>query len=198
MTWVPKAAEGGGPASGYERETRIRGELQVDGYEYGWLDPERCDGRLCKIEDANGETTTEQAPCAERYLMMQVSGALQTMDDALYVYFPNQAVNLRMPGQTDDVVVAARADLREARGTLHIDPHVRAQHVGWVDLSLQFADETHPGYGVLGVSVAPDWENLPEDYGSEVLGPFAYYAPIEARWGDAPSGAPTVSLAPQP
>jgi hypothetical protein len=118
------------------------------------------------------------------------------MDDAIAVQFPTQAVNMRIPGRPDDVTVAAAADLRDAYGTLKIDPAVRAQHVGRVDLSLQFADATHTGYGVLAVSVTPDWEHLPEDYGSEVLGPFAYYAPIEGQWGDPPSGAPTISPAP--
>lgn len=199
MTWVPMEAEGGGAATGYERKTRIRGELHVESYEYGLLDPERCDGRVCKIDGGNGETTTEQAPCFERYLMTAVSGALQTLDGAIAVEFPTQAVNIAyLPKQTDDLTVAARADLSEARGTLKIDPAVRAPHIGWVDLSLQFGDETHPNWGVLGVSVTPDWDNLPEDYGSEVLGPFAYYAPIEGRWGEFPFGErPIVSAAPE-
>jgi hypothetical protein len=121
--------------------------------------------------------------------MMHVSGSLETLDGALSVRFPAQAVNLRRPGQVDDLVVAAAADLREATGTLTIDPGVPVQHVGRVDLSLQFADSQHRGYGVLSVSVYPDWDNLPEDSGLMIEPRFAHYNPIQAQWGDAPSGS---------
>lgn len=183
MTWVPKESDGGGPASGYERKTRIRGRFNVDSYAYGELDPERCDGTFCKLEDGS---TTEQAPCPERYLMMRVSGELETLDGAIAAKFPMRAVNLRLPGQVDDLVVAAYADLSEVRGSLKIDPRAPVSTVGQLDLSLQFEDDERKGYGVLSVSVYPDWENLSQDGRSSAVGRYAYYSPIEAQWGDAP------------
>lgn len=194
MKWVPKPSEGGGAATGYERETRIRGSFKVESYSYNWLDPERCDGTICEIDN---ETTTEQAPCPERYIMIQVSGDLETLDGAISAQFPLQAVNLRLPGQVDDVVVAAAADLSEVRGSLKIDPDVPPPHVGRLDLSLQFADSQHRGFGALSVGVTPDWDNLSDDARSAVTGPLAYYAPLEAQWGDYPFGEPgTPTVAP--
>lgn len=190
MQWVSAASDGGGPAAGYERETRVRGELEVESYLLRRLDPERCDGTVCNVEGG----PTEQAPCPERYLMMQVSGRFETLDGALSVRFAKQNVNLRRPGQADDLVVAAAADLHEAKGTLTIDPEVPVAHVGRVDLSLQFADSTHRAYGVLAISVFPDWDNLTEEERFMVESRFALYSPIEARWGDYPfADAPTVS-----
>lgn len=190
MRWVPRESKGGGPAAGYEPETRVHGQLKVESYLYRWLDPERCDGTVCNVEGG----PTEQSLCPDSYLMMQVSGAFETLDGALSVDFAKQPVNLRKPGQTDDIVVAASADLREARGSLTIEPEVPVAHVGRIDLSLQFADSEHRAYGVLAISVFPDWDNLPEDERYMVDPRFAYYAPIEARWGDYPfPDAPTVS-----
>jgi hypothetical protein len=190
MIWVPKESEGGGPATGYERTTRIRGEFKVQSYEYGWLDPTRCDGTRCKLDD---QSTTEQSLCPDRYLMMQVSGALETLDGAIQAHFPTQRVNVRMPGQANDLVVSAAADLSEVRGSLQLDPSVPVPHVGRLDLSLQFADSEHRGFGVLSVSVTPDWDNLPEGAGPRVAGPLAYYSPLEGQWGEPPSDAPIVS-----
>jgi hypothetical protein len=178
--WVAQASEGGGPATGYERETRIRGTFKVESYDYLQLDPERCDGSVCTVD--GGET--EQAPCPERYLMMRVSGDLETLDGAISVRFLPQPVNVRRPEQSDDVVVAASADLGEARGSLMIDPDVPPPRVGRIELSLQFADSSHRAYGVLSVSVFPDWDNLPQGAGRNIPSRFARYAPIEARWGD--------------
>jgi hypothetical protein len=191
MHWVPKITEGGGPASGYEPETRIRGAFEVESYDYRWLDPARCDGTLCNIE---GELPSEQAPCLEQYISIRVSGNLETLDGAIAAEFPSQVVNLRQPGQTDDVVVAAAADLSQARGTLVIDPGAPPPRLGRLDLSLQFADSQRRGYGVLSVNVTPDWDNLAEDARPGVLGRYAYYAPLEGQWGDVPSGGkPNVS-----
>jgi hypothetical protein len=138
-------------------------------------------------------TEVEQSPCDERIVIVQVSGALETLDGAIAARFPKQAVNLRRPGQVDDVVVAAAADLSGSRGSLMIDPEVPPPRVGRVDLSLQFADSQHRGYGVLSVSVYPDWDNLPEGAAQSISSRFAYYSPVQAQWGDPPTGQPTVS-----
>jgi hypothetical protein len=185
-------SDGGGPARGYEPQTRVRGEFQVDSYDYRWLDPARCDGSVCKLDD---QTTTEQAPCPERYLMMQASGRLETLDGAIAAEFPTQAVNVRLPGQTDDLVVATAADLGQVTGRLRIDPGVSAPSVGRLDLSLQFEDDQHRGYGVLSVGVTPDWDHLSQDVASGIPSRFAYYSPLEGYWGDRRSGAPMVSAA---
>lgn len=97
--------------------------------------------------------------------MMRVSGSLETLDGAIVAEFPAQSDNVRRLGQTDDFGVAARADLRAVRGSLTLDPHVSKPRVGRLDRSLQIADAHHPGFGVLNVSVAPDWDNLPENAG---------------------------------
>jgi hypothetical protein len=193
MKWVPRGSDGGGPAAGYERETRVHGQLKVESHLYRWLDPERCDGTVCNVEGG----LTEQSLCPDSYLMMHVSGSFETLDGALSVRFAKQAANLRRPAQADDLVVAASADLREARGTLTIDPGVPVAHVGRVYLSLQFADSQHRAYGVLAIGVFPDWDNLTDSERSMVDRRFAYYTPIEASWGDYPFDAtPTVSSEP--
>lgn len=51
MTWEPKESEGGGPATGYESKTRIRGAFKVESCDYYCLDPERCDGTVCTLDD---------------------------------------------------------------------------------------------------------------------------------------------------
>jgi hypothetical protein len=76
---------------------------------------------------------------------------------------------------------------------LTIEPGVEAPHVGRLDLSLQFADTQRRGYGVIGVSVVPDWDNLSGDTRSKIPSRFAYYQPIQGQWGDPPTGRPSVS-----
>jgi hypothetical protein len=195
MEWVARESEGGGPAAGYERETRVHGQLKVESYKFHWIDPERCDGSKCQIDGQ----TVEQVPCPENYLMMYASGTFETLDGALSARFPTQAVNIRRPGQVDALGVAASVDLRDVTGSLTIDPGVPPPRVGRLDLSLQFKDNQRPGYGVLGVSVLPDWDNLPDGPQRAMIDArFARYAPIEAQWGEGVPLAAAASVSPAP
>ena len=195
MEWVARESEGGGPAGGFERKTRVHGQLKVESYVYHFIDTERCDGTKCQI---NGRTI-EQFPCTENYLMMHASGTFETLDGALSARFPAQPVNIRRPGETDALVVAAGMDLRDVTGSLTIDPGVPPPRVGRLDLSLQFADSQRRGYGVLGVSVTPDWDNLPDGPERRMIDPrFAQYAPIQAQWGEGVPFPDAASVSPTP
>jgi len=186
--WVPRSTEGGGgPAGGYEPATRVRAALKVESYLYRWLDPARCDGTVCRLDDGS---TTPQLGCYERYIMMHVSGELETLDGAIAVRFPTQPVNMSLPGQTDAVGVAAAADLSDVRGTLTLEPDVPTPWIGRVDLSLQFADSQRREYGVVGVSVVPDWGNLTARERPSIPGR-AHYSPVAVQWGAVPFGSPT-------
>jgi hypothetical protein len=181
IEWVAKDTDGGGPATGYERETRLRGKFHVTSFEYHAL--KGCDGASCSAAEDG---------CPGRSLLIKVSGEVETQDGAFSIQFPAQAVNLRSPGETDAVGIAAHADLSEARGRLKLDANVPAPYVGRVDLSVQFADTMRIGYGVLNLSITADADDEPV-----ARGPRLTYQPIEARWGDPPTkGAAMVTPAP--
>jgi hypothetical protein len=60
-------------------------------------------------------------------------------------------------------------------------PAVPEPRVGRLDLSLQFANGGSEEYGVIGISVCPDWDALPEDHAS-IPSELSRYAPLEAHW----------------
>lgn len=178
LTWAVQDTKGGGPARGYEPETRVRGAFEVRSFTYYSLDPERCDGTQCLLEDG---TSTEQAGCDERLLLVNVSGELETLDGAVEVSFAKQPVSIRRPGQNDDIGVAAQANLRDVHGTLEFDPAVPEPRKGVLNLSLAFADDDEGAHGVIDFGIYPDWDNLPEER-PDIPSDLSYYAPLEGHW----------------
>jgi hypothetical protein len=178
LTWRASESEGGGPASGFEPETRVRGTIDVRSYTHYWLDPELCDGTMCTLDDG---TETEQASCPEHYILFKASGELATDDGALEATFPEQPVWILSKDSGDTISVAARADLSAVHGSLRIDPAIPTPRIGALDLSLEIPQSGQRG--ALQISVYPDWDHPPPDAGT-IPRELSYYAPLEGRWGD--------------
>src|SRR5262245_60703852 len=107
LSWVALNPMGGAVAAGYEAQTRVLGQLEVESYRFYELDPALCDGTECKVDGRVGP----QSACIASYLMLQVSGVFETRDGAIIAKFPAQPTTVRRVGEREHVVVAATADL---------------------------------------------------------------------------------------
>jgi hypothetical protein len=174
MQWVPKESEAGGAASGYEASTRLRIVLEVDGFEYVELDPERCDSTRCTLDD--GTTTTPEG--CEPFLFVRAHGALETADGAIQATFAPQNVRLIRADAEADYGVALAADLSEVRGTLQLDPAVPEPYVGVIYLSLQYTPAEDLEFAIVSVNVFADWDARGEDTGS-LPSELSHYRPLE-------------------
>ncbi|HMI90788.1 MAG TPA: hypothetical protein VK509_05460, partial [Polyangiales bacterium] len=126
---------------------------------------------------------TEQELCIERYVMVNASGEIETLDGAISASFPQQAMSILEPGESDEVSVAAQADLHEVRGSLRIDPAVPPPRVGRLDLTLQFESAKQDAFGVLGVGVYPDWDIRDQD-AERLPSELSSYRPLQGWWGN--------------
>ena len=178
LTWRTRESKGGGPPSGFEPETRVRGTIDVRSFTHYWLDDTKCDGATCTLDDG---TEQEQAACTDHYILFKARGELATDDGAIEATFAEQPVWILSKDSGDAISVAARADLSAVRGSLRIDPAIPEPRIGALDLSLEIPRSGQRG--ALQISVYPDWDHRDPDAGS-VPGDLAYYAPLEGRWGD--------------
>jgi hypothetical protein len=200
MTWTPIDTAGGGPARGYESKTRVVGALARESYAYHELDIDGCD-EIYPQADANKgcrESTVDPSACMERFLTVNASGDLHTHDGAIAADLPMQIVSLLFPDDESvgELSFAARADLRDVRGSLELDPSIPEPRVGFLDLSLSYTLKGKLNYGAIDISIYPDWDKLQTDAGVPIdsglkLPEQSQYHPLEGGWGSPPplSGA---------
>jgi hypothetical protein len=177
MRWLAEDSEAGGPALGYEQDTRLRLTLEIEGFEYAELDPARCDDTSCTLEDG---TTTEVDGC-EPFVFVRARGEFETADGAVEATLESQPISLLRAGEVEPVA-AARVDLTQVRGTLRIDPAIPEPYVGVIHLSLQYLPAGELQYAVLSVDVYPDWDALGED-AHEIPSELSSYRPLQGRAG---------------
>jgi len=187
MRWVAEDSDAGGPATGYAEDTRLQLRLEVDGFEYAELDPERCDDTSCTLEDGGMIDGTGCEP----FLLVRASGELETEDGAVQATLESQNVRLMRPHEETDLTVAARADLAAVRGTLRIDPAVPEPYGGVIDLSVHYELSGELRYAVVAVGVYPDWEHRNEN-APEIPSELSSYRPLQGRAGSPPSDRPLV------
>jgi len=182
MTWAVIDSDDGGPASGFDPQTRVHLALSVDALSYRELDLELCTNEDCRI-------AAEEGQCEERLIWVSASGELQTEDGAIAVELASQYVQILRPGD-DDVSVAAQANLRDVTGSLQLDPSFPEPQIGLLNLSLDFDDEATFQYGVIGIDIWRDLEQLREDDSGldyvELRALCAHYQPLQGRWGSPP------------
>lgn len=177
FSWRASASKGGGPAQGFDPETRVRGQIEVRSFTHYKLDETLCDGTTCTLEDG---TQTEQASCPE-HILFAASGELETDDGAIEATFLEQPVWMLVHGRDDQISVAAGADLSTVHGTLRIEPAITEPHIGVLELSLEVRESGQRG--ALNVGVYPDWDRRAPDAG-DLPAELSYYSPLEGRWGD--------------
>lgn len=182
MRWVPAKPEwighAGGPATGYEPETRIRATFSSQRtLHYVHPDPEVCDGAICQLP---GGGTEEQVNCTTR-IELDIEVQLQTQDRAIKATLEGRAVWIdpEHRGLASDSLLEpyfnAHTDLAEVTGTLRLDPKPGAEHyVG----GLFFSGRLWPDgfFGELSPRVLID----------EVGVTFVDYAPLYGTAGESP------------
>jgi hypothetical protein len=170
--WQPNATEPevGGPASGYDAQTRLEASISTDTSPDALLhvrpDPQYCDGTTCTRDGIS----VAQATCSHR-LHQGLTVRFRTLDGALEGTSRGEAV-LWIRGSegegADPAIVYGHTDLdlREATGSLVLTPNVQGRpHVGTLALSFQLGADTSE------VSLMPSvWFDLPNRR--------AWYAPI--------------------
>jgi hypothetical protein len=184
MTWTAIDSDGGGPARGYDERTQVHVALEVESLTYYEFDPERCDGDTDCVEQ--GKTGV----CAASLVMVNANGELRTEDGAVNAELPAQNVHMLLLDD-DDISVASRADLRKVHGSLQLDSDIPEPTLGALDLSLQYSNAGALQWGEIDISIFPDWDHLPHD-GPQPTPGQSHYAPLQGRWGSAPSGTPIV------
>jgi hypothetical protein len=198
MTWDALDTKGGGPARGYEAKTHVELALTVGPYAYYELDPAACDATTCLVTTDATVERVDTAGCPRRLLMVTASGDLRTRDGAIAVALPRQAVKILRPDEkADQVSVAARANLRDVHGKLQLDPAIAEPRLGVLDLSLQYTAKGELEYGVIDISIYPDWDNLP-DGGPTPTADVSQYRPLQGRWDTPPPEAPKTGAQPSP
>jgi hypothetical protein len=182
MRWNAQQTEAGGPATGFEPETRVTLTLSMESIAHFELDPEQCDSETCELD---GGTQTEAEPC-RTYIKVYARGELSTADGAIEVTFEPQPVRVLYGDAEEirDLSVAAQANLADVRGSLRVDPLVPEPYVGRLDLSLQYGPDGTLAWGDIDISVYPDWDNLPED--SDIPSELSRYHPLRGHFGTEP------------
>jgi len=187
MTWVARDTPGGGPAHGYDDETRVHLALTVDSLTYHELDLALCDDDDCRTQGEEGQ-------CIDRFVMVSASGELRTDDGAIATDLATQNVRM-LRADDDELSVTAQANLHDVTGSLQLDTEVPEPRIGVLDLSLQYTGDGSLEYGVIDLGIYRDWDALSDDDGvlSDSGVPLAepsYYSPLQGRWGSPPPIGP--------
>ncbi|MEO8179072.1 MAG: hypothetical protein ABI895_09585 [Deltaproteobacteria bacterium] len=114
LLWTPRELRGGGPATGYELETRIRGTVTIRSYAYVGLDPEACIGTRCQIN-------TDEHECFDR-LELGLDAQFRTLDGALEASATGYGLQGRSGNSFESPAGSLFTSLRDVHGTLQLFP----------------------------------------------------------------------------
>jgi hypothetical protein len=182
LFWTATATKSGGPASGFDPETRVRVTPRVTSFTHVRIDPERCDGTTCRSEEVD---TVVQAECRHR-LEMGFEIQLHTEDGALSLHANGIAVQWAGGLESDaheDPIGVAYADLRSVTGDLRLTPDLPEPYVGRLIVELLFRpNETE---GAL-------WPKLVHRQVDEngITTRHEEYSPLKAEWPRARAPEP--------
>ena len=183
LFWTAKATEGGGPASGFEQETRVRITPRITSFTHVRIDPERCDGTICRSEEVD---PVVRAECRHR-LEMGFEMQLHTEDGALSLRTNGIAVQwaggLEEADVLDDPIGHVDADLRSVTGDLRLTPDLPEPYVGTLVVVLMFrANETEG-------SLWPELVHTQVDENG-ITTRREEYSPLKAEWPRASAPEP--------
>jgi len=149
LRWVARNDEGGGAATGFDPETRVRADIAITEYGYNRPDPEFCDGTVCTL---NGSTELQATCLREQFLDLAVRVNFETDDGAVRGTAVGQAVQWGPDSRSAQsnpalpVQVIANQNLHDVTGSLRVDPapgHERYR--GKLEFSAELSANSYTG-----------------------------------------------------
>ena len=117
LLWTPQAMGPGGPATGYEPETRIRGHMSIRSYSYVGLNPEACSGTRCIIDEREWDCSADAD-----WLELGIDAEFRTLDGAVAAMATGSVAQGRPGASFESPVGYVSAELRDVYGTLQVFP----------------------------------------------------------------------------
>lgn len=156
FSWEPMPTPAGGPASSYDKQTRLHAELTTGGLVHARPDPSVCDGSTCQVSARSGQGT-ESVACPDR-LHIAFDMAFQTMDGAVSgtargeVVQWNQGFDAMIGDAAEHLTGRASTDLRDIEGSLRLQPPDDVEYSGILAIEVEL--ETDSTHGVLQPKIA--------------------------------------------
>jgi hypothetical protein len=174
LLWTLGWPEFGGPATGYEPETRIRGHVTIHSYSYVSLNPEACSGRRCIIsqlvDPALPSTLEEEYDCSEDRLELGIDAEYSTSDGAVAAIATGYVLQGRPGEPFESPAGTVFTNLRDVDGTLRVFPGEGTIVRGQLIANLMFREERTEG------ELLP-WIDLATGHGGG-----ATYLPLIGKW----------------
>jgi len=148
LRWVARDDEGGGAATGFDVETRVRADIAITEYGYNRPAPEFCDGTVCTLDGSS----VLQATCVDHFLDLAVRVTFASLDGAVRGTARGQAVQWRAGSRSAEynpalpVQVNADANLFDVTGSLRLAPEPGHEHYrGQLSFSAELSSDRYAG-----------------------------------------------------